>query len=82
LGCEHPAVWQPVLEFRAPGSDVVAPALLRLGICEKHKAETVLADVMGDEGFAQIAAGMEKAGFVAPDRQRTTLGWKRIGAEA
>ncbi len=83
LGCENPATWQPIVVFRPPRPmEGEADCILRLGVCEECKAGGTLDDVLSDDGFERIRAEMVKLGYVPPDRSRSTLSWRRIGAQA
>lgn len=75
-GCEASAVWIPVLELRAPSSDIPATATLQtFGLCKRHKDETKLGDLLTDEGWEMLTSAFAEHGKAMPSRLLTRLLW-------
>lgn len=59
--------------FALVDTSVGAPARLMLFVCRPCGAETVLEDVISDEGWAQVVAMLVANGKAEPDRALTKL---------
>lgn len=75
-GCSKTAVWQPNLGLRTASSDVEAEAAIGIGLCDEHKAEARLEDLVTDKGWEMICGQFGEMGRAIPDRSRTRLIWK------
>ncbi len=84
-GCRAYADWQvgfvmyadPALFPKAPP----VPAWLGLYLCDAHKKETRVEDIVTDEGWTQICEGFKKARRVLPKRKLTQLQFRPVPAE-
>ena len=80
IGCPNEGVWNPVLVLRAP-LDYKAPptrAALCLPLCDEHKAQTKLVDVLNDEGWTFISRNFQALGKLVPERALTRLDFDTI----
>jgi hypothetical protein len=74
--CDQVAVWAGHFVLYAPPPyppSACAPSNDFLYLCDEHRHETKVEDVLTDEGWKQIAAGFVRAGLVEPCRERTEL---------
>lgn len=77
-GCTAPARWLPVFVIYAHTGSPARATVSDLPCCDAHKAATTLADLLTDEGWAQIVASFLDRGFAAPVRPRTRLDWEPL----
>lgn len=87
-GCDGVAEWQVTLLLVAAGAQDPPPrshlvrAMLALGVCDRHRVDTAVEDVVGDAGWAQIVGGFDEVGMRRPDRARTTIEFDRVAEKA
>lgn len=71
-GCSSPATHRPTLRFWAIGHPKIpgksANAELQFGVCEPCGKALKVDDVVGDEGWQAICAGLQSVGKAMPDR--------------
>ena len=79
VGCKSEGTHHPALLLRPKGYPDAPPAEVILGIlvCREHQESTTAADLITDEGWAQIEHGFGAVGRVLPDRATVGLAWKR-----
>lgn len=85
-GCDKPTRWQVMIEVRAPLAQYpTAPPLqisTSLGVCDEHKGETKLDDVLTDDGWNKIVDALRADGKVDPDRSTARVYFDPVGAKA
>lgn len=72
-----PEIW--LAHESAP--DQPAKASMGLGVCDDHREDTVLEDLVNDEGWETICSTMSKAGKMVPTRALTELRWIPVWEE-
>lgn len=74
VGCTMAGVWNPVILLWAPNSQG-KPCASRLGlyVCELHRRQTKLEDLLTDDLWDTFVKHMKTYGLVEPDRRLTTL---------
>jgi len=77
--CENRAVWKPLLGMRiSVRSPEVTGRFRDLSLCERHKAEALLADFLSPSSWDKIVRYMREAGKKEPKRHLTTLRWEMV----
>lgn len=79
--CGRPATVVPAIDLYAPGSDAPATMLMGLPHCDECAAMAVLADLVGDEAWAQITASFRAIRRAEPSRSSAVLRWHHVGGE-
>lgn len=75
--CQNEGTAHPVLLLTFSGySGPPMEAMLGLLVCDQHQAETSAADLISDEGWAQITEAITAAKKVLPERSLTKLRWE------
>jgi hypothetical protein len=77
-GCDKHASWQVGFSLQASYSDVTAHAIIGLVVCDQHKQDTKLEDVLSDEGWEVICKSFAAQGKAIPERRKTKLEWKAL----
>lgn len=77
VDCEEEAYWQPIFRV-SPDGEHYADGAANLNVCNKHKNEMVIDDVIDDDGWRQIVGGFLAAGRAEPIRKLTKLEWQPI----
>lgn len=77
-GCSNPAQWLPVLEFRSADNAQPHEKTLALGVCQKCRERMTAEDYLTDRGFEIAKEAIVGAGHEAPNRDLTTVRYRRI----
>lgn len=74
-GCGRPATTMVRLRLRPPREmgDHEIEAFIDLVLCEDHGATASAAEVITDDGWANICAALARIGIHPPDRGRTAV---------
>lgn len=82
FGCSAEAIATPVLRVWASrahhGSHPPIELKIALPHCEEHKAAATVADMLTDEGWAELVRDVRSLGRAAPDRTTAELGWEAL----
>lgn len=78
--CDGEGEWLPVICLRVSRFGPTARGLLHLPICDEHKKNIKLKDVMNDDGWESIEKNLLQQGFKKPRRELTYLEWQRAPA--
>jgi hypothetical protein len=91
-GCFHLAFWRPVIVMHLmpprvavlPGIELderhttPARAVLDLNLCSGHRQVLTLHELVSDDAWRGLQAGLRAAGLPAPDRARLELEWEKL----
>lgn len=77
-GCSFEAAWEPVVNLWPAGHDKlkVTPAQLSMvgiALCDLHRSECRITDLLDDDTWNQIKVGMFDAGLPQPERETAFL---------
>lgn len=95
-GCVYLAFWRPVLVLHLvpptvavlPGAELdrryatPARAKLQQYICGKHRSTLTAHELITQQGWDDLCAGLRRAGIPVPKREWLQIEWERIGVEA
>lgn len=76
--CGKPASHHPHLLLKAKGYDKPhQPADVHMGlpVCDEHMAQTTVADLVSDEGWATLEDAFLSTGRYPPDRDTVEIAW-------
>ncbi len=79
--CGNVVAWSPgMLVYAKTDKDRKHPLVSQtiLAICEEHKAETTVDDVLTDEGWEIICVMLAKLGKCPPKRSWTVVTWRKV----
>ncbi len=76
-GCQEPGVWRPVIAFWASQAKDHLPAECPFGLalCDRHRLETKLRDLVSDKFWVLAERAMTHLGKARPDRSTAELRW-------
>lgn len=74
IGCDKSALWRPVLLVTPDGAHY-AEGHLNLVVCGDHKMQIKAEDLITDEGWKMIVAGLLVSGKAEPKRELTKVKW-------
>lgn len=82
IDCKKQGTAYPVLELRLRGYlGAPAQSMIGMAVCPEHQKETAVADLVSDEGWAQILDAFIVGNRILPDRELTTMHWEPVDSE-
>lgn len=81
-GCANPARWQIVLNLwmfgQSKGRHKPAQALTGLCVCQRHRQESTVRNVLSQEGKSRLLSQLTERGFPMPDFRKTELAFVAV----